>query len=165
MGLDAMILVFRMLSFKPTFSLFSFTFIRTLFSSSLSVIRVVSSAYLRLLIFLPAILILACASSSPAFHMMYFAWEQKSSRLPITILEVGLGDMAQGSRLETTSQILQPLSIHMLLSLFSQSVSLWWSALKPLKGKRKESVCKSLGADQKGGLEQCVWLSKALPRQ
>jgi len=30
-------------------------------------IRVVSSAYLRLLIFLPAILIPACASSSPAF--------------------------------------------------------------------------------------------------
>ena len=43
------------------------------FSSSLSAIRVVSSAYLRLLIFFPAILILACASSSPAFHMMYSA--------------------------------------------------------------------------------------------
>ena len=55
MGLDAMILVFRMLSFKPTFSLFSFTFIKKLFSSSLSAIRVVSSAYLRLLIFLSAI--------------------------------------------------------------------------------------------------------------
>ena len=58
MGLDAMILVFWMLSFKPTFSLFSFTFIKRLFSSSsLSAIRVVLSAYLRLLIFLPAILI------------------------------------------------------------------------------------------------------------
>ena len=34
MGLDAMILVFWMLSFKPTFSLSSFTFIRRLFSSS-----------------------------------------------------------------------------------------------------------------------------------
>ena len=32
-----------------------------------------SSAYLRLLIFLPAILIPACASSSPAFLMMYSA--------------------------------------------------------------------------------------------
>ena len=54
-----------MLSFKPTFSLSSFTFIKRLFSSSsFSVIRVVSSAYLRLLIFLPAILIPACASSS-----------------------------------------------------------------------------------------------------
>ena len=58
-----MTLVFWMLSFKPAFSLSSFTFIRRLFSSSsLSAIRVVSSAYLRLLIFLPAILILACAS-------------------------------------------------------------------------------------------------------
>ena len=73
MGLDAKILVFSMLSFKPTFSFSSFTFIKRLFSSSLSAIRVVSSAYLRLLIFLPAILIPACASSSPAFLMMYSA--------------------------------------------------------------------------------------------
>uniref|UniRef100_A0AC11EIL7 Uncharacterized protein n=1 Tax=Ovis aries TaxID=9940 RepID=A0AC11EIL7_SHEEP len=74
MGPDAMILVFSMLSFKPTFSLSSFTFIKRLFSSSsLSAIRVVSSAYVRLLIFLPAILIPACASSSPAFLMMYSA--------------------------------------------------------------------------------------------
>ena len=43
-------------------------------SSSLSAIRVVSSAYLRLLIFLLAILIPACASSSPAFPMMYCAY-------------------------------------------------------------------------------------------
>ena len=51
MGLDAMIFIFWMLSFKPTFSLSSFTFIKRLFSSSsLSAIRVVSSAYLRLLI-------------------------------------------------------------------------------------------------------------------
>ena len=74
MGPDAMIFVFWMLSFKPTFSLSSFTFIKKLFSSSsLSAIRVVSSVYLRLLIFLPAILIPACASSSPAFLMMYSA--------------------------------------------------------------------------------------------
>ena len=53
MGLDAMILDFWMLSFKPEFSLSSVTFIKRLFSSSsLSAIRVVSSAYLRLLIFL-----------------------------------------------------------------------------------------------------------------
>ena len=57
MGPAAMILVFWMLSFKPTFSLSSFTFIKRLFSSSsLSAIRVVSSAYLQLLIFLLAIL-------------------------------------------------------------------------------------------------------------
>ena len=60
MGPDAMIFVFWMLSFKPTCSPSSFTFIKRLFSSSsLSAIRVVSSAYLRWLIFLPAILILA----------------------------------------------------------------------------------------------------------
>ena len=76
MGPDALILVFRMLSFEPTFSLSSFTFIKRLFSSSsLSATRVVSSAYLRLLIFLPAILIPACASSNRAFYMKYFAYK------------------------------------------------------------------------------------------
>ena len=75
MGPDVMILVFWMLSFKPTFSLSSFTFIKTLFSSLLFAIRVVSFAYLRLLIFLPVILIPACASSSPAFLMMYSAYK------------------------------------------------------------------------------------------
>ena len=64
-----------MLSFKPAFSL-SFTFIKRLFSfSSLSAVRVVSSAYLRLLIFLPAILIPAYALSSLAFHVMYSAYK------------------------------------------------------------------------------------------
>ena len=54
-----------------SFSLSSFTFIKRLFSSSsLSAIRVVSSAYLRLLIFLLAILIPACSSSSPGFLMI-----------------------------------------------------------------------------------------------
>ena len=76
MGPDAMILVFWMLSFKPTFSLSSSTFIKRLFSSSsLSATRVVSSAYQRLLIFLPTILISACASSSPEFLMMYSAYK------------------------------------------------------------------------------------------
>ena len=73
MVLDAVIFVFWMLSFKPTFSLSSFTFIKRPFSPLLSAMRVVSSAYMRLLIFLPAILIPACASSSPAFLMMYSA--------------------------------------------------------------------------------------------
>ena len=68
-------LSFWMLTFKPTFSL-SFTFIKRLFSSSsLSAIRVVSSAYQRLLLFLLAILIPACASSSPAFLMMYSVYK------------------------------------------------------------------------------------------
>ena len=76
MGPDAMILVFWTLSFKPAFSLPSFTFIKRLFSSSLlSAIRVVSSAYLRLLIFLLAVLIPACASYSQAFLMMYSAYK------------------------------------------------------------------------------------------
>ena len=61
--------------FKPTFSLSSFTFIKRLFSSSLSAIRVMSSVYLRLLIFLLAILVPACVSSSLAFHMMYSAYK------------------------------------------------------------------------------------------
>ena len=68
-------LSFWMLSFKPVFSLSSFTFIKRLFSSSsLSAIRVVSSAYLWLLIFLPAILIPACASFRLPFQMMYSAY-------------------------------------------------------------------------------------------
>ena len=65
-----------MLSLKPTFSLSSFTFIKRLFSSSsLSAIRVVSSAYLKLLIFPPATLIPVCASSSPASLMRYSAYK------------------------------------------------------------------------------------------
>ena len=88
MGLDAMILVFWMLNFKPTFSLSSFTFIKRLFScSSLSAVRVVSSAYLMLLIFLLAILIPACASYGPAFSWWTL---QKSwiSRVTIYSLDV-----------------------------------------------------------------------------
>ena len=51
------------------------TIFRLFSSSSLSAIRVVSFAYLRLLLFLPAILIPACASSSPVFLMMYSAYK------------------------------------------------------------------------------------------
>ena len=71
MGPDAMILVFWMLSFTPTFysplSLSS----RLFSSSSLSAVRVVLSACMRILILLPEILIATCASSSPAFHMIH----------------------------------------------------------------------------------------------
>ena len=70
MAPDTMILAFWMLTFKPTFSFFSFIFIKKLFISSLlSAIRVVSFAYLRLLIFPPAILIPAVFH--PAWH---FTW-------------------------------------------------------------------------------------------
>ena len=52
MGPDAMTLVFCMLSFQSAFSLSSFTFMKRLFhASSFSAVRVVSSAYLRLLTF------------------------------------------------------------------------------------------------------------------
>ena len=56
---------------EATFSLSSFTFFKRLFSSSLSALCVVSSACLRLLISLTAILIPVCVSSSPAFLMMW----------------------------------------------------------------------------------------------
>ena len=71
MGLDAMIYVFWTLSFQPTFALSSFTFTKSLFSSSsLSAIRVVPSAYLIIDIS-PNYLDSNCASSSPVFLMMY----------------------------------------------------------------------------------------------
>ena len=78
MRLDAMIFFFFfwVLSFKPALSLSSFTFIKGLFSSSLlSAMKVASSAYVKLFIFLLVILIPACASSSLAFHMMYSAYK------------------------------------------------------------------------------------------
>ena len=63
MGPDAMILVTECWTLSQ------------IFHSPLSSIRVVSSVYLRLLIFLLAILIPVCASSSPAFLMMYSAYK------------------------------------------------------------------------------------------
>ena len=67
-----------------------------LFSSSLlSAIRVVSSAYLRLLIFLPAILIPACASSSPVYkqsdniqpwHTPFPIWNPSVTPCPVLTL-------------------------------------------------------------------------------
>ena len=82
MGLGAMILVIWTLSFMSALS-FSFTFIKRLFNSlSLSAIRVTSSAYLRLLIFLLSILIPACESSSLAFLMMYSAYNQGDNIQP-----------------------------------------------------------------------------------
>ena len=80
MGSDMMILVFECWVLSQLFH-FYFTFTKRHFrSSSFSAIRVVSSAYLRLLIFLSAILISACASSSPVFLMMYSAYKLKKQR-------------------------------------------------------------------------------------
>ena len=68
--------VFWILSFKPAFSLSSFTVIKRLLSSSLlSAIRVVSSVYLRLLIFLLEVLMPAWVSSILTFCMMYSAYK------------------------------------------------------------------------------------------
>ena len=74
---DTMISVLWILSFKATFSLSSFTFIRRLFGSSFMFCHKggVSSAHLRLLIFLPGILIPDCASSNLEFQMMYSAYK------------------------------------------------------------------------------------------
>ena len=70
----------------PALSLSFFTLIKRLFSSSLlSVIRVVPSAYLRLLMFLRPVLIPAYNSSSPAFLMkcsVYRLNKQSDSRHP-----------------------------------------------------------------------------------
>ena len=67
-GPDAMIFVFWMLSFRPVFSLSSWTFIMRLFrSSSLSAIKVVLYVYLKLFIFPPATLI-------PIHPAQHFAW-------------------------------------------------------------------------------------------
>ena len=86
-------LSFLNLSFKPAFSLSSFTFIKRLFNSFLlPAIRAESSAYLRLLIFLLAVLIPACASSSLAFlnecslHTPFPIWNQ--SVVPCPVLAV-----------------------------------------------------------------------------
>ena len=95
MGLDAMILVFWMLSFKPVFSFSSFTLIKRFFSSSsLSAIRVVS-AYPRLLVFLPSTLIPACDLSSPAFLMMCSVYRlnkqsdnKQTCNIPFSILQI-----------------------------------------------------------------------------
>ena len=69
---DAKILVYLIFSFKPALSLSSFTLIKRLFGSSLlSTIRLISSTYLKLLMFLPPILIPACNPSSLESLLMY----------------------------------------------------------------------------------------------
>ena len=68
-------LSFLNVEFQASFFTLLFHLTKRLYSSfSFSAIRVVSSAYLKFLIFLPAVLIPACDSSRPAFHMMYSAY-------------------------------------------------------------------------------------------
>ena len=75
MELDVMIFIFWMMSFKPAFHLpLSFSskgsLVPLCFLDKRGIICI-----LRLLIFLPAILIPACAPSSLVFHMMYSAYK------------------------------------------------------------------------------------------
>ena len=94
MGPDAMIWIFWMLSFKPAFSLSSFTFIKRIFCSSLlSAIRVVSSAYLRLLIFLlqywfQLVLYPAQRSSWRTLHIRKAGWQYTALTYPFSYLEL-----------------------------------------------------------------------------
>ena len=85
-GANAMILDFLIFGVKLVLSLSSFTLIKRLFSySSLFANRVVSSMYVRLLMFLPPILILSYDSSSPTFLTMSSAYrlnKQVDSRQP-----------------------------------------------------------------------------------
>ena len=103
MGLNAVISFFACWPLSQLFH--SSSFIKRLFSSfSLSAIRVVSSAYLRLLIFLLAVWIPACDSSSLAFHIMFSAY--KVSQMTIYSLDVLL------------SQFWTSLLFHVQFSLF-----------------------------------------------
>ena len=72
MGLDAMILIFWMSNFKPAFSISSL-------SSRGSLVPLhflpLNCYHLRLSVFLMAVLIPACDSSSPAFCMIYSSYK------------------------------------------------------------------------------------------
>ena len=98
MGLNAIIFIFWML-FQTSFVILFFRCHKMLFSSSsLSAIRLVSSAYLRLLTFLPAILILACDSSSQrsawwTLHVIYLLPNLINSKLVFTALAILLGSI------------------------------------------------------------------------
>ena len=75
-----------MQSFKPAFPLSSFTFIKKLFSSSsLSVIKVVSSAYLRLLIFLQSAVPCPVLTVAPWFAYNFLRRQVQWSGTPISL--------------------------------------------------------------------------------
>ena len=84
-------LSFLNVEFSASFFTLLFHPHQELFSSSHAAIRVVLSAYLRLLTFLPAILIPVCESSSLAFYMMYSekvktGWQYTACHTPFPIL-------------------------------------------------------------------------------
>ena len=103
-----MIFVFWMLNFKPNFELSSCTFIKRLFSSLLSAVRMVSTAFLRLLIFLLAILIPAYTSSISAFLMMYSACKLNKQGVTIYSLDVLLSQFEISPLLHVQFWLLLP---------------------------------------------------------
>ena len=143
MGPEAMIFVFWMLSFKPTFSLSSFTLIKRLFSSSsLSAIRMVSSAYLRLLIFLSAILIPACVITHLKPDILES--EVKGSLGTVTMNKASGGD---GIPVELF-QILKDVSLKVLHSICQQ---IWKAQEWPQNWKRSVFI----PTPKKGNAKEC----------
>ena len=127
MGLDAMILVFwcwvsSQFFHSPFLPLSRGSLVP---SSSLSAIRVVSSTYLRLFIFLLVILILAYDSFSPAFLMMYSAYKlnKQSDNFPQfvgihTVKGISVGNEADVF-LECPCFLCDPMNFGNLISGFS----------------------------------------------
>ena len=127
-------------------------------SSSVSALRVVSSAYLKLLIFLSAILIPACASSSPAFLLMpqgraglvFFSFlrlfgrknmrgkERQPTQQPSFLLPcTQMPNIAQGSCMTLSRRwILIGLSPASLLPITGLGMVMW-----PLPGQWEVSKC------------------------
>ena len=109
MGPDAMILVFWILSFNLTFSFCSFTFTKRLCSSSsLSVIRVVSSTFIKLrplsasallLIFFPSLSLIQkvnrTANQVPIYNICQFPCGQ----LQVTNVMKNQADLQRGVRM------------------------------------------------------------------
>ena len=91
-------------------------------SSSLYAISVVSYAYLRLFVFLQAILIPACALSSPAFLMMYSAYKLSI----IYYLHCAWRPQSSG-KVERTNQFLKS-----VIRKTTQETSLGWKETLPI---------------------------------
>ena len=91
-------LSFFTLLFHSPLQIFHFLLIKRLFSSSsFSALRVVSSGYLRLLIFLFAVLIPACVSSCPVFLMMYSVYNYTALTYSFSCLEPVCGSMSSSN--------------------------------------------------------------------
>ena len=111
MGLDAMILVFWIFSFKPAFPLCSFTLIKRLFSSSsLSAIRVVIiflSEFLIWTVFLPTTRPFRGCSLPAASFLFCFSW--------LTLVHLSdLSPISPSTKMlpETLDPRCEPFSVH-----------------------------------------------------